>query len=127
MGDFSESAVIRLTPSQSKKTDALIKNACCNYKEGQCLPLNGPCPQISSFSVICRYFREVLLNDSEGQDLQSELFKAIDYKLCSVCGKKYIPNSNRSKYCSACAKKVHRRQKNESYRNRSLPRTIRAK
>lgn len=31
---------------------------------------------------------------------------------------RYVPRSNRAKYCEACAKRVHRRQKNSSDRKR---------
>ena len=37
---------------------------------------------------------------------------------CEVCGKGILARSGRTKYCPACAKEVHRRQKAKSARKR---------
>ena len=50
--------------------------------------------------------------------LEAEIFRDRDLKRCSVCGKPYVPKSNRGKYCPDCAARVHRRQKTESERKR---------
>ncbi|MCL2154008.1 MAG: hypothetical protein FWH57_13855, partial [Oscillospiraceae bacterium] len=39
-------------------------------------------------------------------------------KSCAVCGKELYSAGNRAKYCGDCARRVHRRQKNESDRKR---------
>ena len=47
----------------------------------------------------------------------AEIFRQRTYH-CVECGAAFVPNSNRQKYCPACSKRVHRRQKNESERKR---------
>ena len=52
--------------------------------------------------------------------LENSLIAKSEPKRCKECGTPFIPNSNRAKYCSACAFTVHRRQKTESERKRRL-------
>jgi len=35
-------------------------------------------------------------------------------KRCTVCGEKFIPNSNRQKYCSDCKKEVLKEQRDKA-------------
>ena len=49
-----------------------------------------------------------------------EVFRDKELKRCAVCGRVFVPKSNRAKYCKFCAKKVHRRQKTASDRKRRL-------
>ena len=50
--------------------------------------------------------------------LEAEIFRDKDLKRCAVCGGVFVPKSNRAKYCSGCAARIHRRQKTESERKR---------
>ena len=60
----------RMTPRQRQAAVKLIREICCNYDNGNCILLdNGepcPCVQSISYSVNCKYFRWVLLEDKEG-------------------------------------------------------------
>ena len=47
-----------------------------------------------------------------------EVFRDKELKRCAVCGRVFVPKSNRAKYCPDCAARVHRRQKTESERKR---------
>ena len=47
------------------------------------------------------------------QELYAEIFRQRTYH-CAECKAAFVPNSNRQKYCPACSRKVHRKQKNES-------------
>ena len=110
----------RMTPGQRKRANALIRRECCNYDNGNCLLLDDgeehPCPQIISYSVNCKWFRwSVLPLD---KPLEAEIFNAQDIKRCTVCGKAFLPKSNRAKYCEDCAKDVHKKQKAVSERKR---------
>ena len=58
--------VIKITPKQSKRINALIKKLCFNYVDGSCLLLdNGEehsCVQcISRYGIYCNYFKNAVL------------------------------------------------------------------
>ena len=50
----------RLTPGQLRSVRGLTKR-CCNFLDGDCLLLDGVCPQYISRSLICRWFRRAVL------------------------------------------------------------------
>ena len=110
----------RMTPAQRKQANALIRRECCNCEDGDCIALDDgdtcTCPQMISFSVCCKWFRWAVL-PLDGT-LEAEIFRDKDLKRCAVCGRVFVPKSNRAKYCPGCAARVHRRQKTESERKR---------
>ena len=110
---------IELTPSQRTRCNRLIRRLCANYDNGNCLPLDEGdgcvCVQMISFSLLCKYFRNAVLPAEK--ELYAEILKHRTNK-CAVCGAEFVPNSNRQKYCTACSRIVHRKQKNESARKR---------
>ena len=112
----------RMTPGQRKQAVKLIRKICCNYDNGNCLLLDDGegrvCVQSISYSVNCKFFRWVLLEDKEGQSLRAEIFKDDTVKRCAVYGKMFQSKSNNAKYCGDCAKGVQRRQKAEHARKR---------
>ena len=115
-----DGSLYRMTPAQRKQANALIRRECCNYEDGNCIVLDDgdtcTCPQIVSFSVCCKWFRWAVL-PLDGT-LEAEIFRDKDLKRCAVCGRVFVPKSNRAKYCPDCAARVHRRQKTESERKR---------
>lgn len=110
---------IELTPSQRRRCNRLIKRLCANYDGGNCLPLDEGdgcvCVQMISLSLICKYFRNAVLPAEK--ELYADIFKQCTYR-CAECGTAFTPNSNRQKYCAACGKRIHRKQKTESERRR---------
>ena len=110
---------IELTPSQRRRCNRLIKRLCANYDGGNCLPLDEGdgcvCVQMISLSLICKYFRNAVLPAEK--ELYADIFKQRTYR-CAECGTAFTPNSNRQKYCAACGKRIHRKQKTESERRR---------
>ena len=110
---------IELTPSQRRQCNRLIKRLCANFDDGNCLLLDDGepcvCPQTISYSLLCRYFRNAVL--PADKELYAEIFKQRTYR-CAECGEAFVPNSNRQKYCTACGKRIHRKQKTESERRR---------
>ncbi|WNX83837.1 cysteine-rich VLP domain-containing protein [Agathobaculum sp. NTUH-O15-33] len=110
----------RMTAAQRKRANALIRNTCCNYENGNCLLLDDgdtcTCPQTISYSVCCTWFRRAVLPLDKA--LEAEIFRSGSVKRCAECGTAFVPGSNRAKYCEACAARVHRRQKNASDRKR---------
>ena len=105
----------RMTPRQRREAVKLIRKHCCNYDDDNCLLLDDGeehvCPQSISYSVNCKFFRHVLLEDKQVQSLKAEIFRDDATKLCSVCGKVFQSTSNNAKYCVDCAKDVQRKQK----------------
>ncbi|MCL2579335.1 MAG: cysteine-rich VLP domain-containing protein [Oscillospiraceae bacterium] len=112
----------RMTPRQRQEAVRLIRKICCNYLDGDCLLLDGGegcvCVQSISYSVNCKFFRRVLLEDKKGLSLKAELFRDNDTKRCMVCGGMFSSKSNSAKYCGDCAKIVQRKQKVAHARNR---------
>jgi len=110
----------RMTPGQRRRANALIRRECCNYDNGNCILLDDGeecvCVQSISYSVCCTWFRHAVL--PLDKPLEAEIFHSGDVKRCAVCGAAFVPGSNRAKYCEACAKEVHRKQKNKSNRNK---------
>lgn len=116
-----------MSGKQYRDACALIRGLCCNYDRvtGGCLLLDRgevvQCPQMISQSLVCRYFRDVLLEDREGRALKAEIMGEDHVKTCQVCGKPFRAVSNRAKYCERCAEKVRRKKTAERTRKwRSL-------
>lgn len=111
-----------MMPRQRQAAVRLIKNICCNYDCGNCLLLdNGEgcvCVQSISYSVNCKYFRRVLLEDKDGKSLKAELFRDETSKRCFICGNAFQSKSNNAKYCRDCAENVQRKQKAAHARKR---------
>ena len=112
----------RLTPGQRQAAVKLIRELCSNYDDGNCILLDDgdpcACVQSISYSVNCKFFRHVLLEDKKGQPLKAEIFRDVTTKRCEVCGKAFQSHSNNAKYCDGCAPAVHRKQKNVCARKR---------
>ncbi len=109
-----------MSDKQKQQAVALIKKLCCNYDSGNCLVLSGwdhtPCPQCASNSLMCKYFRDVLLEDREGQTLKAQIIGDENLKTCQMCGKPFQAISNRAKYCRQCSSKVEKDKATERKR-----------
>lgn len=55
-----DGTLFRLTPGQLRSVRGLTRR-CCNFLDGDCLLLDGACPQFISRSLICRWFRRAVL------------------------------------------------------------------
>jgi hypothetical protein len=111
-----------MTPRQRQAAVRLIRNICCNYDEGNCLLLDSGdgcvCVQSISYSVNCKFFRRVLLEDKAGLSLKAEIFRDDTTKRCAVCGGAFQSKSNNAKYCNDCAAAVQKKQKAAHARKR---------
>lgn len=105
----------RLTPGQLRSVRGLTKH-CCNFFDGECLLLDGVCPQHISRSLLCRWFRRAVL--PRQPKLEQAILSPKKLRRCEVCGTGILARSGRTKYCPACAKEVHRQQKAKSARKR---------
>jgi len=114
-----------LTREELRVMKRLAVDMCANYDGhyDECLLLDGACYMkygvAYTCSALCNYFKKAVL--PLNQQLEA-LFNgegiAGHIKKCAVCGKELFTNGNRAKYCELCARRVHRRQKNESDRKR---------
>jgi hypothetical protein len=107
-----------MTPRQRQAAVKLISNICSNYDNGNGALLDDICPQSITYSVNCKFFRWVLLEDKGGLKLKSELLRDDTMKKCAVCGKVYQSKSNNAKYCADCSENVLRIQKAAHARKR---------
>ena len=87
--------LIRLTPSQRKRCNRLIRKLCANYDEGNCLLLDDGetcvCPQTISFSLLCKYFRRAVLPADKA--LCADIYNERTV-LCVNCGQAFVPCSD---------------------------------
>ena len=98
--------VIKITPKQSKRINALIKKLCCNYMDGNCLLLDDgeehACVQcISRYGIYCNYFKNAVLPADNA--LHAEIMHPTSRKQCQICKTYFIPKANNQRYCSDCA------------------------
>lgn len=105
----------RLSPSQSRRLNALIKKECCNQSDGNCLLLDDGdacvCPQLISGSLLCKWCECAVL--PLNKELYAEIYNTEDRRKCTLCGMAFVSTSNRVKYCPDCRKQVERRQAKE--------------
>lgn len=106
----------RMTKKQLRRSKSLIKKLCCNCDNGYCIALDCKCPQMHSYSVLCRWFRDAVL--PQNNDLNLQLINSYDAKHCVICGARFIPTCNRALYCDNCRKLVRRRKDAERKRNK---------
>ena len=114
----SDGCLPRMTPRQRQAAVKLIRSICNNYDHGNCLLLDITCCQCISYTVNCKIFRWVLLEDIDGLKLKTELFRDNSGKRCLICCKEIYSKSNNAKYCPDCAKNVQRKQKASHARKR---------
>lgn len=83
----------RMTATQRKRANTLIRNTCCNYENGNCLLLDDgdtcTCPQTISYSVCCTWFRRAVL--PQDRALEAEIFHSDSVKRCAECGAAFAP------------------------------------
>ena len=105
---------------QQYRTARRLLQSCCNYDCGNCLLLDDGeecvCPQSITYSLICKWFRAAVLPLDVG--LCAALLYHDQMKLCAICGRSFLPKSNRAKYCSKCAIAARRRKEAERQRKR---------
>lgn len=80
--------VIKITPQQAKRVNALLRKLCANYDGGNCLLLDDgePCvcvQSISKYGLYCNYFKNAVLPTDER--LYAEVMKPSGRQaLCAV-------------------------------------------
>lgn len=99
--------VIKITPQQAKKVNALLWKLCANYEVGNCLMLDDGescvCVQsISKYGIYCNYFKNAVLTVGEG--LHTEIMNPTGGKRCVLCRQAFASRAKNQRYCPACAR-----------------------
>lgn len=83
--------------SQYRRAKKLV-HMCCNYDGGDCLLLDDGeacvCVQSISYSLLCKWFRIAVLPLDKA--LETALLHRGQSKRCAVCGRPFLPGSNRA-------------------------------
>lgn len=114
--------MIFMSSQQYHRACALIRDLCCNDDRptGGCLLLDDGsvtiCPQMQTQALVCRYFRDVLLEDRDGKAIKAEIMQTDHVRPCEVCGQSFRALSNRAKYCARFSKKAERERAAERKR-----------
>ena len=107
----------RLSQTQMPAIRRLVRQ-CCNYDHGECIALDDGagclCVQTISYSLLCKWFRAAVL--PLDPPLELSLLGGIP-KACASCGTRFVPGSNRARFCPACS--VKQRKTKEAARQRS--------
>ena len=112
-------------PKLKKACLAFAKAECANNYDGNCCPQDTQCFAFSLGCGFCTWFLNAVL--PLNPVLQSAVMEKMGEtpsagKLCAVCGKPYIPGSNRQRYCPECAKeaaRVKHAKRSREYRERN--------
>ena len=96
--------VIKITPQQAKRVNALLWKLCANYDGGNCLLLDDgeSCVCVQSISKYGIYFKNAVLPVDEG--LHAEIMKPTGGKRCVLCHQAFTSRAKNQRYCPACAR-----------------------
>lgn len=106
----------RMDEAQFRRAKKLIRSLCANYDNGYCLLLDDGydpcvCPQLISYSVLCKYFRAAVL--PADKELYAKIMDADSRRRCADCKEHFLSGSKNTLYCHSCADKRKRRSKRE--------------
>jgi len=109
----------RMSEAQLRRARKLIRALCANCDKGNCLLLDDGydpcvCPQLISYSLLCRYFRAAVL--PADRELYAEILNTDAQKKCAACGQPFTPRSNRALYCDRCKTVMERKRIRERVR-----------
>ena len=101
--------------------------AVCSYNDGGwCIPQDVPCFAFSLGCGFCTRFLNAVLptNPVLQTAVQARMAEvpADAGKICTVCGKRFIPGSNRQQYCPDCSReaaRVKHAKRSRAYRERN--------
>lgn len=89
---------------------AMIKGLCSNYDNstGGCLLLDRgeivKCPQLNASCLLCRFFKDVLLEDPDSRTLKAEIMSDDHVRECACCGLPFRAVTVSAKYCARCTR-----------------------
>lgn len=99
---------------------------CANYDrpERTCLLLDIEkgrridCPMLNATTIgrVCNYFRNAVLPLNPALEARLGCKEPVEKRACSICGKEYVPQNNRQRYCSEKCKVSGRRKRDRELR-----------
>ena len=113
--------VIKITPQQAKRVNALLRKLCANYDGGNCLLLDDgePCvcvQSISKYGIYCNYFKNAVL--PADRELFAEIMQPSRQKRCQICKSYFVPRAKNQRYCPNCAAVQKRKKAAERQRRK---------
>ena len=103
----------RMNEGQFRRVRKLVRSLCANCDGGSCLLLDDGeehvCPQLISYSVLCRYFEAAVL--PADRELYADIMERDSRRRCADCGAPFVPTGSRAVYCPDCAAIRERRRK----------------
>lgn len=106
----------QMTPRQRIRANKLIRRLCANCVEGECIVLDCECPQMISYTLLCKYFKKAVL--PVDKELEAEIMDLTIELRCSDCGVPIVKSGNRRKFCEVCARKRYLKAKAEYEREK---------
>ena len=106
----------QMTPRQRIRANKLIRRLCANCVDGECIVLDCECPQIISYTLLCKYFKNSVL--PVDKELEAEILKTSEVSVCKDCGVPIEKSCNKKQFCDACGKRRHRKVKAEYIRKK---------
>lgn len=97
------SSLIQMTPKQRIRANRLIRRMCANFMDGECVCLDCECPQIISYSLLCKYFKRAVL--PLDKELEAGIMKNSIEHRCDDCGIPIEKTGNKKRYCVRCSRK----------------------
>ena len=97
------SSLIQMSPKQRIRANKLIRRMCANFMDGACVCLDCECPQIISYSLLCKYFKRAVL--PLDKELEAEVEKSNVELRCSDCGVPIEKTGNKRQFCELCSRK----------------------
>lgn len=86
----------RMDEGQLRRAKKLIRGLCANCDGGNCLLLDDGettgCPQLITYSVLCRYFRAAVL--PADRELYADIMEKDTRKRCADCGAPFVPTGS---------------------------------
>ena len=105
-----------MNETQFRRAKKLVRSLCANHDYGNCILLDNRfgtcvCPQLISYSLICKYFRTAVL--PADKELHAEVMGTDPRRHCGDCLQPFMPSRYNALYCHSCAAKRQRRSKRE--------------
>ena len=102
--------------SQFRRAKKLVRSLCANHDYGNCVLLENRfgtcvCPQLISYSLICKYFRAAVL--PVDKELHAEVMGTDKRRHCIGCQQPFVPERKNNLYCKPCVAKRERQRKRE--------------
>ena len=112
--------LIEIKAGQFRKVSRLVRRACCNCMDGNCLLLDDgethTCVQlISKYHIFCNHFKDAVL--PLDKELYRELICGNDYKHCQSCCSRFYSTARNKRYCDRCADRIKRQKAAERKRH----------